>query len=810
MKNVFKILSIAAAALFAGCNSDETSAPATPGNDALVRIHAETVVNKDSRANIEVNGTTFSGSWEDGDAMGVLYSVPGSSEFSAEPRRFVFNSNEFAFEGELPAGTGDWQYLAFYPHAAISGKTAAIPFGNLRTQLGNAYNCASDALVAEMLSFSNAERGKTDEGEPIKFRLNRLTSILNLSVKGGGNAGEKVRSVLLTSTNAEQLLSAQSLDFDISNMGAGMALNADGRSNVIALTFDPATAPAASDLEAYFNVLPGNYDGLTFDVITDAQRMGTVNVTRSEQPFEAGKLYQKEIADMAFAKAAAPSFDWPGQDPDEVHEITVDENNALTYSAAITIDAPAGIAALSVNATSDFLNNMMGITSMDLFNDEGIQSNMGELPFSEFELACTTQVQYKKSTVFDITTLVPMILEGGAAGTLHTFEVRVTDLAGQETVQSLVFKVPESTPAPAEVVYNNDANLWTNTATLTVSNAALATSVLEYQAEGASEWQTAALTANENGTLTATIAPTWAESRNPSDLLIYTPDPATGIFAQNTYAYQLKVNNEVVDSGRFTPENNAGDSIENSGMEEWGTKPAPDNASKTIPYPNAEGNSFWASGNNMYMSAITGGKAAKLCLQNTTKSGREGTSCAELSAQSVFSVFAAGNLFTGQFTMNGSVGYAHFGQKYTYSARPSALKLKYAATINTIDKVANDAPATTSYIDKARIFVCIIDWNAQHQVQSGTTINKDTFWDPETATSQAEGDIIGYGSYYVTASTGDTMEELTIPIHYYKKTDTPPTGNYTMIISCATSYLGDYLTGSYSNKLWVDDFKWVY
>ena len=40
-------------------------------------------------------------------AMGVLFSVPGSSEFSAEPRRFVFNSNEFAFEGELPAGTGN-------------------------------------------------------------------------------------------------------------------------------------------------------------------------------------------------------------------------------------------------------------------------------------------------------------------------------------------------------------------------------------------------------------------------------------------------------------------------------------------------------------------------------------------------------------------------------------------------------------------------------------------------------------------------------------------------------------------------------
>lgn len=56
------------------------------------------------------------------------------------------------------------------------------------------------------------------------------------------------------------------------------------------------------------------------------------------------------------------------------------------------------------------------------------------------------------------------------------------------------------------------------------------------------------------------------------------------------------------------------------------------------------------------------------------------------------------------------------------------------------------------------------------------------------------------------------MQELTIPINYYKKTDIAPNPEekYTMIISCATSYLGDYLTGSYTNKLWVDDFEWVY
>lgn len=804
MKNVFKALSIAAA-LFAGCNSDETSAPATPGNDALVKIHAETVVNKDSRANIEVNGTTFSGSWEDGDAMGVLFSVPGSSDFSAEPRRFVFNSNEFAFEGELPAGTGDWQYLAFYPHAAISGKTAAIPFGNLRTQLGNAYNCASDALVAEMLSFSNAERGKTDEGEPIKFRLNRLTSILNLSVKGGGNAGEKVRSVLLTSTNAEQLLSAQSLDFDISNMGAGMALNADGRSNVIALTFDPATAPAASDLEAYFNVLPGNYDGLTFDVITDAQRMGTVNVTRSEQPFEAGKLYQKEIADMAFAKAAAPSFDWPGQDPDEVHEITVDENNALTYSAAITIDAPAGFAALSVDIMSDYLNDVVGITGMDIFNDEAIHSTvLGELPFSELELAHKTQVQYKKSTLFDITALVPMILESNAAGTLHTFEVHVTDLAGQETVQSLVFKVPESTPEPepAEVVYNNDADLWTNTATLTITNAPLATSVLEYQAEGASEWQTAVLTANENGTLTATIAPSWSEGKNANDQTVHLIAAGTGVFAGHTYYYQLKVNDKVECSNSFTTA--AGNTIYNAGMEYWSTYTVTGSfiTSGTVPFPNESGTEFWIGGNNKQTNALCTG---------VTVDGSNGK-CAQLKPMEKLNIFAAGNLFTGTFDcgtkFSDSFGFARFGVKYDFAGRPRALRLRYNATISNVTHKGS-SNLTTNDIDSARMFVCVVDWTGRHAVKSGASYDESTFWDPDNQSSVSEGQIIGYSSVKLGKSS-DGWQTMTLPLRWYDRTAAPTAGNYSLVISCATSYKGDYVAGSINNVLCVEDFEWVY
>lgn len=803
MKTIYQAISIVLVALFASCNSDETNAPATPSGMTPVRFQAAVDIDDKTRANIDVDGDRFTGTWEEGDAMGVLYSVPGSSAFS-EPGRFVYNDNAFAFEGELPTATGEWQYMAFYPHAAVSGNTASIPFGNLRSQKGSEFNCASDALVAEMLGFSNAKQGETDEGEPVKFRLNRLTSILNLSVQGGAGAGDAVRHILLTSENDGQPLSAQSIDFDISTLGADVALNAGARSNVIALGFDPGTAPAADAFEAYFNILPGNYDRLTFDVITEAKQIGTVTVTRDDpgRKFAAGMLYRKEAADITFRPAEAPSLNWPDRELNDVHEITVDGNEILTYSAAITIDAPAGIAGLRIEVTSEFLNDMMGITGMDIFNDEAIQSNIGELPFSELELACTTQVQYKKSTVFDITRLLPMILMGGAENSLHVFEVHVTDLAGQETVQPLTFKVPESAPAPAEVVYNNDADLWTNTATLTVSNAALAASVLEYRAVGDEGWQTASLTANEDGTLTATIAPTWTEGQNGASEVVYQITPGTGIFAGQTYQYQLKVNGSVECSDSFTTA--PGDIIYNAGMEHWSTYTVTGGffTGGTVPFPNESGTEFWIGGNNKQTNALCTG---------VTVEGSNGT-CARLQPKATLGIFAAGNLFTGSFDCGtgfaDTFGFARFGVKYDFSARPRALQLRYNATIS---KVTNEGKSdlTTDDIDKSRIFVCVIDWTERHAVKSGAAFDVNTFWDPETQSSVSEGPILGYGSVTLEESSNG-WETLTLTINWYDQTAFPAAGNYSLVISCATSYKGDYVAGSTNNVLYVEDFQWVY
>ena len=317
-----------------------------------------------------------------------------------------------------------------------------------------------------------------------------------------------------------------------------------------------------------------------------------------------------------------------------------------------------------------------------------------------------------------------------------------------------------------------------------------------YRIKGESAWNAASVSGpNDDGSRTALISPDWTTGTNEARLTIHSVDPKTGIFARKSYEYQLLADGATVASGEFTPKNNNGDVIPNAGMESWSTKSMKKmfSGSANVPYPNA------------YM---TSSGTDKLCTQ-ATYPGMVGDYCAQLAAKYAVIAFAAGNLYTGDFVMDGTVGYAQFGQPYTYSARPAALKLKYAAEIGEINRVKNDPPVSTG-IDKGRIFVCIVEWSDRHAVQSGTTVDKTTFWDPETVSSLNEGKIIGYGSAYITESHTGSMKDLELPIVYYEKTDKAPTSKYTLVISTATSYLGDYLTGCDTNKLWVDDFEWVY
>ena len=54
---------------------------------------------------------------------------------------------------------------------------------------------------------------------------------------------------------------------------------------------------AAAQLDAFFNVLPGNYN-LNLDIITATKQMASVKIDRTDKPFEAGVLYKKEVGTL--------------------------------------------------------------------------------------------------------------------------------------------------------------------------------------------------------------------------------------------------------------------------------------------------------------------------------------------------------------------------------------------------------------------------------------------------------------------------------------------------------------------------------
>ena len=166
--------------------------------------------------------------------------------------------------------------------------------------------------------------------------------------------------------------------------------------------------------------------------------------------------------------------------------------------------------------------------------------------------------------------------------------------------------------------------------------------------------------------------------------------------------------------------------------------------------------------------------------------------------------------FTGTFECGSgfsTTGYARFGVQYSYSARPRALRVHVNATVTQVTNAKG--PLTTDDIDPARVYVCITTWTDRHSVDSGLQYNASNFREPAKAPSLAEGAIIGYGSKTFTEST-DGWVTLTLPIYWYDKTAAPAAGRYSLVISCSTSAYGDYTTGSTNNRLYVEDFEWVY
>lgn len=453
---------------------------------------------------------------------------------------------------------------------------------------------------------------------------------------------------------------------------------------------------------------------------------------------------------------AVPTIALDGGDIDQPQEIT----NPMSVKIGVT--APGAIAGFTVTIdspalTAEMLATVGLATELNLVNPGSMAEALGALGFPSGEA-----VSGKTALTFDISKLVPMIAQIYNETSDHKFILKVTDAKGKSTTKTLTCHLT----GKVALAYNNDADLWANTATVTAANVPDGGSV-QYRVKGAADWTDAVLVEGSKYRL----APVYETSKNAAGLDVHTIKAGTGVFAATTYEVRIAKDGQAVDSKEFATA--VGDKIPNGDMSGWSKKQMTTDGKTFWPitYPNAEGNSVWDSGNNMFLEQYNDDGTptifTPLCRQDETEPG---------------------------------------------TARPRALKVRYKAQIGKIDKVGSYDPDGASYQDKqdcARIFVAVVNWKAQHGVTSGMT-EPAGMWDPAVKTSLDEGAILGYGDLVIT-QTATGWVEATLPFNWYAKdAANPASAPFSLVISCATSMRGDYLTGCSTNTMQVDDFEWVY
>ncbi|MBQ7623094.1 MAG: PCMD domain-containing protein [Bacteroidales bacterium] len=213
---------------------------------------------------------------------------------------------------------------------------------------------------------------------------------------------------------------------------------------------------------------------------------------------------------------------------------------------------------------------------------------------------------------------------------------------------------------------------------------------------------------------------------------------------------------------------------------------------------------WWDNGN---AGSTTAGASYTIC-RIDTEDFIDGAASAQLVSRNVIIKFAAGNLFSGSFAglVGTSGGIVDFGRPFTLHPRALSLWVKYeCGAIDCIGSYPEGDPVREGDPDRGQIFVALGDWDyrefggtPESPVRVNTT-KKSTFFNPSSPA------VIAYGGVVFSESTGG-WKEIEIPLEYNSVSRRPTH----IIVSCASSMLGDYFTGSSTSKMWLDDLRLIY
>lgn len=289
------------------------------------------------------------------------------------------------------------------------------------------------------------------------------------------------------------------------------------------------------------------------------------------------------------------------------------------------------------------------------------------------------------------------------------------------------------------------------------------TPTVEYRKESETSWSTvpAANVSTSGNTFSATL---------------------TGLSASTTYKYRISVDGSAGSEQTFTTA--AATPLENGSMEEWSQ-----DGKQWNPWA-AGDDSFWGTGNP--------GAAAFIGNLTTPTDESVKGQAALLETKNAIIKLGAGNIFTGDFALDGLNGLLHFGR--SFSAFPTSLRLNYkytSATINMIGDNVGDLASLKGQPDMFQIYIALSDKSEPYEIRNDPK-NRHLF-DPN------DENIIAYGEY-TSSETVTSYQQLEIPLEYRATNRTP---KYIIIVASSSKY-GDYYIGGVGSKLWLDEMELVY
>ena len=281
----------------------------------------------------------------------------------------------------------------------------------------------------------------------------------------------------------------------------------------------------------------------------------------------------------------------------------------------------------------------------------------------------------------------------------------------------------------------------------------------------------------------------------------------TGLAAATEYQYRL-VNGENVEIQKSSFTTEAADTrtaLQNGGFEDWCTIQTDGLIGKVnTAYPNASADvKFWDTSNTGANTMSTNDPTSSV-----TEPVVEGKHAAKLESKKVIVAFAAASLYTGTFgdvVMSSMSATVNFGQPFT--SRPIALHGYYQYTPKPIDNVDQDrldeAGLTVKQGDMDECAIYIALTTGVIEVDN-SNVNK--LFNPN------DDRVIAYGALPSGAATNESSnngyKEFTIPLEY-KEDKFGETPTHIMVV-CAASKYGDYMTGGEGSTLLVDDFSLIY